>query len=75
MIYSVCNGVKFNKNDVTQGMLGDLEISAKTVKCRKPCKCSICKRIIVKGEVALKTVQRYRNTSFWYNNFCDECYN
>jgi hypothetical protein len=74
MIYSICSGVKVKKNNIAQNLLRDLETSAKTVKCRKQCKCSDCGNIIQQGETALKTVQRYRNTEFWYNNFCSDCY-
>jgi len=48
-------------------------MAAKIVICRKICKCSNCKEIINKNEKALKTIQN-TNNGFWYNNYCENCY-
>ena len=62
-----------NGNPVSRDLLRYLEMSVKEVKCRKDCRCVECRRIIGKGEIALKTVQSLRD-SFYYNAYCSECY-
>ena len=55
--------------------LRNLEIIAYEVKCRKPCKCSICHRLISKDEIALKTSQRVDSRQMiWRQNYCSDCY-
>ena len=73
-IYAFQEPRKHNPTD--RSNLRNLEMSAKEVKCRKNCQCSICHRMIKKGEIALKTVQRVdsRREGFLYYNYCDECY-
>ena len=63
-------------NSTDRRNLGNLEMSAKEVKCRKNCRCQTCSRIIEKGEMALKTVQRVdsRRGGFLYYAYCDDCY-
>lgn len=57
-------------------LLKNLGISSKEVKCRKDCKCSKCKRVITKGEIALKTIQRVdnRGSGHYFNAYCNDCY-